>query len=201
MSRKALKDIDTKIFKEVIKTVFKTGLGDVSTKKIAQKLGISEPVIFSHFKTKVGLLNATYEYCFNIFNLSFNVPSTPVPFEDLWTLYAPYFNEAMNHPQELVYVSSFKHSQFYDPEFIEKTEIGAWNRLKPIFQKYWPDATDDQIRMLTERMAESFLGAATHICRKQWPDSEATRILLFKTIIYGVYGPQASASLTQVKAK
>lgn len=201
MSRKALKDIDTKIFKEVIKTTFKTGLGDVSTKKIAQKLGISEPVIFSHFKTKVGLLDATYEYCFNIFDVDFDVPSKPVPFEELWTLYAPYFNKAMDHPQELVYVSSFKHSQFYDPEFVKRTEIGAWDRLKPIFQKYWPDATDDQIRMLTERMAESFLGAATHICRKQWPDSEATRILLFKTIIYGVYGPQASASLTQVKAK
>jgi AcrR family transcriptional regulator len=58
--RKLVPNINEKIMIEVMKMTMKVGTGLVSTKEIAKKLEISEPVIFTHFKTKADLMNATF---------------------------------------------------------------------------------------------------------------------------------------------
>ena len=58
--RKLVADIDDKIMIEAMKMTMKAGTGLVSTKEMAKKLHISEPVIFAHFKTKTDLMDATF---------------------------------------------------------------------------------------------------------------------------------------------
>lgn len=61
MRRALPPDIDERIFDQVMLSATKHGLGSVSTKEIAASLGISEPVIFAHFKSKHGLIEATFK--------------------------------------------------------------------------------------------------------------------------------------------
>ena len=60
MGRKILHNVDGKIMDEVIRETFKYGIAMISTKDVARRLHISEPVIFSHFKTKQNLIDQTF---------------------------------------------------------------------------------------------------------------------------------------------
>ena len=61
MSRRVLeKNIGRKILREVIKEAYKDGLSGVSTAKVAHSLGISEPVIFTHFGSKKNLIKQAF---------------------------------------------------------------------------------------------------------------------------------------------
>jgi AcrR family transcriptional regulator len=56
MGRRAIKNLEEKILQEVIRLTNKKGLESLLTREVANNLKISEPTIFSHFKTKYNLL-------------------------------------------------------------------------------------------------------------------------------------------------
>ena len=76
MGRRKILNLETKIFSAVIKMNAKEGISNISTKLLAKKLGISEPVFFSHFITKQGLLNASFDYAWQQIYTYFGVPTS-----------------------------------------------------------------------------------------------------------------------------
>ena len=74
MGRRVIVNLEAKILSAVLKINAKDGFSNISTKKIAKKLAISEPVIFAHFNTKQGLLDASFRYAWKLIAPSFGTP-------------------------------------------------------------------------------------------------------------------------------
>lgn len=63
MARRTLRALDARIIKKTIAMGAKEGIAGVSTKEMAIALGITEPTIYVHFKTKDNLLESAYKDC------------------------------------------------------------------------------------------------------------------------------------------
>jgi AcrR family transcriptional regulator len=61
MARRTLRNLDERILNQVIRYGAEEPIGDISTKKIASELRISEPTIYVHYKTKDNLLLQAYK--------------------------------------------------------------------------------------------------------------------------------------------
>jgi AcrR family transcriptional regulator len=127
--RKLVANIDDKIMVEVMKMTMKVGTGLVSTKEIAKKLGISEPVIFTHFKTKVDLMDATFvKACIPLLNdqiakVCFE-KGCSATFED----YKPALIWALSFKKETVYIHHYLASSYYNDKVVHEA-------LRPFFEQ------------------------------------------------------------------
>lgn len=65
MARRPIKNIDPKIEREVMREARKNGLNGISTKLIAERLKVSEALIFSHYQNKNRLLRETFIHAYN----------------------------------------------------------------------------------------------------------------------------------------
>jgi AcrR family transcriptional regulator len=127
--RKLVSNIDDKIMDEVMKMTMKVGTGLVSTKAIAKKLKISEPVIFTHFKTKADLMNATFvKACDPLKNDELAQVALEkgkgATFED----YKPALLWALSLKKETVYIHHYLASSYYDNAL-------ALKALDPFFEQ------------------------------------------------------------------
>jgi AcrR family transcriptional regulator len=127
MARRLLSPhIDDKILDEVLRDAYKHGLTNVSTKDISVKLGISEPVIFGHFKDKKGLMAASYEHAFKPFadvaSLPLEVFSHGVNAENkeaVYTAYLPY----LKFKKEFSFLLQYSVSPSYgDPQVVSSVQ-------------------------------------------------------------------------------
>jgi AcrR family transcriptional regulator len=126
MGRKPICNVEKKIMEEVLRADFKYGIYSLSTKEIASHLKISEPVIFSHFKTKQNLLDRSFEYALAKINLASAIPepgSVIVP--DAEERFLTFFQFALQEPKALVYANNYAHSPYYHPEFAYAVEKGV----------------------------------------------------------------------------
>jgi len=118
MARRNLRNIDQRIINRTIEEGAIKGIDDISTKKIASLLRITEPTIYVHFGTKDNLLKEAYRSAaatlYDIVGLSAD--------DDLDVI-APYnltivAKQAQAHRNEVIYVFNYRHM----PGFIEFTE-------------------------------------------------------------------------------
>lgn len=56
MARRKLRNLDARILKKTIYYGALLGIDEISTKKIAEDIGITEPTIYVHFRTRANLL-------------------------------------------------------------------------------------------------------------------------------------------------
>jgi AcrR family transcriptional regulator len=118
MGRKPICNVEKKIMDEVLREDFKYGIYSLSTKAIAAHLKISEPVIFSHFKTKQNLLDRTFEYAFMQVNVPSRIPSVDsIIAYDGQERFVRFFKEALEEPECVMYAENYLHSSYYHPEF------------------------------------------------------------------------------------
>lgn len=61
MARRTLRALDNRIIKRTLISGAKNGICNISTKEIASILGITEPTIYVHYKTKENLLFCAYK--------------------------------------------------------------------------------------------------------------------------------------------
>lgn len=127
--RKLVANIDDKIMIEVMKMTMKVGTGLVSTKEIAKKLHISEPVIFTHFKTKTDLMNATFiKACTPLLNDQIAKvcleKGSVASFED----YKPALLWALSFKKETVYIHHYLASSYYNDKVVRES-------LAPFFEQ------------------------------------------------------------------
>lgn len=65
MARRKLRNLDNRILKKVVAHGAEYGIDGISTKAIAEEIGITEPTIYVHFHTRKNLLLAANEYALN----------------------------------------------------------------------------------------------------------------------------------------
>ena len=62
MARRKLRNLDNRILKKVVAHGAEKGISEISTKVIAEEIGITEPTIYVHLHTRVNLLLNANEY-------------------------------------------------------------------------------------------------------------------------------------------
>ena len=60
MARRKLRNLDARILKKTLYYGALLGIDKISTKKIAEDIGITEPTIYVHFRTRANLLYEGY---------------------------------------------------------------------------------------------------------------------------------------------
>lgn len=196
MGRRTIKNVNEKIIDGVLKETFKNGISNLSTKKLTAKLGISEPVLFSHFKTKQGLFDAVYSKCAENVHFCKGLPAEKVEFEKIWNVMENSINEMMSHPKEVVFMNEYRHSCYYNPALVRKLGSEELSFFDASFHLHYPMASNEQAEILTDNLLEQFIMIAAHLSRKDWPDTKSTRKILFMSVIYGLYGPQLETSFS-----
>jgi AcrR family transcriptional regulator len=150
--RKLVANIDEKIMNEVMKMTMKVGTGLVSTKEIAKKLQISEPVIFTHFKTKANLMNATFvKAC--AFTAEDQIArvclekGAQATFAD----YKPAILWTLTFKKEIVYIHHYLASSYYDNEVVFQCLKPFFDTLKTAMKKLGasPEITPEEYDFLT----------------------------------------------------
>lgn len=137
--RKLVPNINEKIMIEVMKMTMKVGTGLVSTKEIAKKLEISEPVIFTHFKTKADLMNATFLLACEplkkdrIAEVAL-LKGKEVTFED----YKPALLWALSLKKETVYIHHYLASSYYDAATVQKALAPFYDQMRKVLLTYGP---------------------------------------------------------------
>src|SRR5574344_2274635 len=137
--RKLVANIDDKIMAEVMKMTMKVGTGLVSTKAIAKKLGISEPVIFTHFKTKADLMNATFaKACEPLKNDQITQVTLTKGIKATFEDYKPALLWALSLKKETVYIHHYLASSYYDNEVALKAIAPYFDQLRKVISVFGP---------------------------------------------------------------
>jgi AcrR family transcriptional regulator len=118
MARRQLKNLDERILKKVIQEGAENGIEGVSTKRIASELGITEPTIYVHFKTKNNLLLSAFEKddCFFYSNLKkFHFHSDEEAFDHAFTeCVSDLIERAFAYREEVMYSFYYRHSSYFE---------------------------------------------------------------------------------------
>lgn len=189
--RKLANNINEKILDECMRLAMHHGLAVVSTRDIARDLGISEPVIFTHFKTKRGLINATYARAFSSFDgiIILEGVDKSIPEEAAYQAVEPQILESLKHKKELSFINQYAASlQYYDYAFVQKVQAHYRSVLVSLFKSFWPHEERLDFDLLANQYIEDLIAALYHIAMGDYPNTERTRRMLQNLILYGVKG-------------
>ncbi len=62
MARRKLRNLDNRILKKIVAHGAEYGIDEISTKEVAEEIGITEPTIYVHFHTRNNVLLVANEY-------------------------------------------------------------------------------------------------------------------------------------------
>jgi AcrR family transcriptional regulator len=197
MGRKTIHNVDEKIMDEVIRETFKYGIAMISTKDVARRIHISEPVIFSHFKTKQNLIDQTFSYAWHKMPQEVIFPTSEADIRnpEVYDHYIARFNALLHFPKELVYEDAYYHSSYYHKDFAEKTMSGIIGNLIPVFAGFQTGRSEEQRRLMVTRYLENIISDLAQIARGVVPKTEENFRIAIGTILFGTYG-----LLTEYKA-
>jgi AcrR family transcriptional regulator len=172
--RKLAADIDKKILDEVMRQTVKVGTGLVSTKDIAKKLHISEPVIFGHFKTKPELMNATFVYAWD--RVFVNDPIADVAHQHGADLKFEYYRDAIletvGRKKEICYLHHYLASSFFDNDLVmSKMEVSI-NAFIKVFNAFDPDAGIQKMSFLGRLAVEARINVSYDFAMGYYPMSD-----------------------------
>jgi len=190
MGRKTIHNVDEKIMDEVIREIFKYGIAMISTKDVAHRIHISEPVIFAHFKTKQNLIDQTFAYAWGKIPEEAIFPSPDIDIRDpkIYEAYVARFNEILEYPKELVYGDAYYHSSYYHKDFAEKSMGGIVESLIPVFALYQTGRSEEQRRLMVVRYLENIISDLAQIARGVVPKSNENLRIAIGSILFGTYG-------------
>lgn len=190
MGRKILHNVDGKIMDEVIRETFKYGIAMISTKDVARRLHISEPVIFSHFKTKQNLIDQTFVAAWSKMPVRVIFPTPDVDIRNpiIYEAYIARFDEVLSYPKELVYLDSYYHSSYYRKDFADNTTSGMFFRLVPVFALYQTGRSEEQRRFMVGRYIENTIADLAQFARGTVPKTSENFRIAIGTILFGTYG-------------
>lgn len=190
MGRKSIHNVDFKIMDEVIKETTKYGIACISTKELARRIHISEPVIFAHFGTKQNLMDRTFEYAWKQIpeRAIFPKASDQVNDPEVYNLYIARFQELLKYPKVLIFGDAYYHSYFYNKVFADRVMSGLVNQLVPIFASYQTGRDEETRRMMVTRYLENVTSDMAQIARGVVPDTPENIRIAFGTLLFGSYG-------------
>jgi AcrR family transcriptional regulator len=188
MGRRILKNIDERILNEVLKENFKYGISCISTKRIASHLGISEPVIFTHFGTKDGLMTSAFTYAWGLFPHVVAFPKTLEPEDDrkAFAEYKSKIEVALDKPLAISYIEDFLCSRNADYKIVKNVTQSYRDDIIKCFKEINPRLTDEMLQVAAERFIESSVATIYHMVMGQHPHDDKTLMLYYTCRIYGM---------------
>jgi Transcriptional regulator len=190
MGRKAIKNIEKKILGEVMKEAFKNGIAAVSTKEVARKLHISEPVIFAHFETKQNLMVKAFEEAWNALPHTVAFPETVNSDDDqaAFLKYKEKVEIALANPVKLIYIADFFNSRYYSYSEVLRVEGQYRSDISNCFARINPKIPKRDLDLLAERFIESSITSLSRIVLGHHPHDDETLLLYWSARIYGFVG-------------
>jgi AcrR family transcriptional regulator len=178
--------VDALILDEVMYQTAEKGTNLVSTKDIAAKLKISEPVIFDRYKTKKELMDATFERAWAAFSAE---PSYLVVLRaDKSFLYKDYerlIKRRLTLKKEIIYIKHYKTSTFCNLEL--STQLGAplYDGMKSLVRQNYPEISDETLLFLVRTFLESEIDALYDFVTGYLEPTDENLSLAFTTIVEG----------------
>jgi len=133
MARSNLRNLDERILKRTIHYGAVDGAGNISTKRIAKDLRVTEPTIYVHFKTKENLLLSAFVYCIqDIYDEEYIKKATIAEnAEHLDEELLRLLQKGKDNSEEIVYAFNYRHSVYYAPTESEesKTYLDLFHKL------------------------------------------------------------------------
>jgi AcrR family transcriptional regulator len=191
MGRQRLKDIEERILQQVTHEAATEGLGFVSTKRIAESLKISEPVIFSHFQTKENLLLKAYQRAFALYEDAF-LPSIIAPEKSTAEERERKREEAINslldnHREEMVFIGQYQACQgLHLPANVRETPKEIREALMKAFQKMGKVSEEDLALLSDFYLMNSFF-CLSSLARLPRLDDPSSRAFIDKIVFFGLY--------------
>jgi AcrR family transcriptional regulator len=158
MARRNLRNLDERILKRTIHYGAVDGAGNISTKRIAKDLRVTEPTIYVHFKTKENLLLSAFNYCIqDLYDLDYikkagEVQNPDHLDEELLRL----LQKGKENDEEIVYAFNYRHSTFYAPTNSEEGKA-YMDLFKKIIRSYVNDPD------MTEKTTTTLVGVCLEI--------------------------------------
>jgi AcrR family transcriptional regulator len=191
MARHSNPNIKSMICAEVIRLSGKEGFAMFSTRDLAANLGISEPVIFTNFKTKEELINAAFVEAWAPFDhlLDSLMDKVGPDFHFLdWEVMKPGNALIMAHPNELAFLKQYFSSPVYfDFGFIAKVQahfLANGVELLRRSHETLPPYPEEVFFLAEERMVTSFFQMSSRAYLDR-PRSRRMGCFLFS---YGLLG-------------
>jgi AcrR family transcriptional regulator len=188
MRRKLSPDIDDKILDEVMTLADERGLDAVSTKEISFNLSISEPVIFSHFKSKYGLIEATYRKAAEPFLGLCHFETGEEETADRYPVFNFRVQQALERKKELSFLKQYNASPVYfELPLVKKVWAPFVKDLKALNPEYFESGG---LRLDTDELGFLWLEDTLSLlyCISIFPESFPKRVLVIMSSL-GLRGP------------
>jgi len=182
MGRRVIVNLEDKILSAVLRMNASEGIAKISTKNLAQKLAISEPVIFAHFVTKQGLLDASFEYAWKLIYSSFGQPLsllTKDPAEGFKIYQEKTDFLLKNRKMPLLYVYDYLNSSFCHQEFADLAMKDTRDAIMSYFRSQAPHFTEYDLDLIAKQNIHLSLIYLVEILRKRLIRSERSDAIYF----------------------
>ena len=176
MGRHGIPNIEHKILNAVLKMEAKEGLSGVSTRDIAKKLAISEPVIFARFGSKKGLLEAAFAYAWEQIYEDFGIPRSLLAQneEEGLKIYQERTSSLLKKKLPVLYVFDCLVAPSSDLAFTETTMANSYGLIKTYFRSLKPELDDANALVIARQLVFLSLTYLEDILRGKLARNEAT---------------------------
>jgi AcrR family transcriptional regulator len=173
-----------------MKENFKYGIAGVSTKRIASRLGISEPVIFAHFQTKENLMVSTARAAWDQLPHKMAFPKVLTAEEDhrAFLEYKEKVEAWLKKPLPVAYLADFSNSRYSEYSLMLEMMKPYTDEIAQTFSAINPKIPEGSIRVLAERFIESSITTIYHMVMGHHPHDDKTLMLYYGSRIYGMVG-------------
>jgi Transcriptional regulator len=182
MGRRKIVNLEQKIFVAVLRMNAKEGFSNISTKSMAKKLHVSEPVFFSHFLTKQGLLNATFDYAWKQIFPNFGIPTSLMEsdFDKGFKIYQTKNDVILaKWPNEILFVHDFLNASHGDIAHADQTMKETMDMLKGFFAAADPQLSPYDLDILARHTLKLSLGYLVEIIRGNLVRSQRSDALYY----------------------
>lgn len=125
MARRNLRNLDERILRKTISYGASDGISNISTKRIAKDLHITEPTIYVHFKTKENLLLSAYSKAVeDIYDID-SLKKADVEYfkNELDKVLLKLLLSAKANSEAIVYAFNYRHSCFFNNNMTEQRNL------------------------------------------------------------------------------
>jgi AcrR family transcriptional regulator len=168
MGRRTIVDLEKRIYRSLFRMSARDGFGNISTRDLSKRIGISEPVIFSHFLSKQGLLDASFSAAWIRIYTYFQVPASWVN-TDFMSGFALFKsnNDLLleKFTDEILYAYDYLNSSSFNASFASLVMKDTLTSLKHYFALSDPQLNEDDLDLIANQNLHLSLRYLTQIAR------------------------------------
>jgi hypothetical protein len=189
--------LENLIIDEVMKEAMEKGPGNVSTKRVAETIKVSEPAIFAHFPTKATLMNATFVKAWNTMFIepSFSYEEyNCMPEENFRKKIDEDLKRQLKQKKEVAFITNYVHSEYLDFRLYKITIAPLQAILKKFMHVAYPTVEDKDLDLITGIYIDFKIRCLYFLMFGIVADTEENRKILTLQLASSVKGALIAAS-------